>query len=292
MIRGSLVRARQRRNANEAWKAKWGDSLAWSTITAVVLHVAIIVFGPAWEGEGWLDVEEELMGTSWISLFAPLSTADGAGSDGGAPPVALITEPDSIPELAADPSILESGLALVSLTEGTQGLRERLAGRGGPFPSIVEPEPAFAPPSVGDDLTGVSQEEEGEVTVAVIEDPTVVDENILLETSPVDFSRLAGVRPQIVLPGTSAWILIRNPAEVDRFMNSGLSSEAEGLVDVAVWIDEWGSVEWAEISRSSGLEEMDEVALALFNEVATFRPARDRGVRVSMSAIFSVPFPW
>ena len=69
-------------------------------------------------------------------------------------------------------------------------------------------------------------------------------------------------------------------------------SEAEGLVDVAVWIDEYGSVEWAEISRSSGHQEMDEIALALFNEVASFRPARDQGVRVSMSVIFSVPFPW
>ena len=68
--------------------------------------------------------------------------------------------------------------------------------------------------------------------------------------------------------------------------------EASGLVDVAVWIDEWGSVEWAEISRSSGLQELDEIALALFNEVASFRPARDQGVRVSMSVIFSVPFPW
>jgi len=91
------------------------------------------------------------------------------------------------------------------------------------------------------------------------------------------------------------WILIRNPAEVDRFMRgvaySG-NSEDEGLVDVAVWIDEWGSVEWAEISRSSGYQAMDEIALALFNEVASFRPAQDQGVRVSMSVILSVPFPW
>ena len=111
----------------------------------------------------------------------------------------------------------------------------------------------------------------------------------------MDLSRLSGVRPEIVLPGTSAWILIRNPLEVDRFMSGTTSRRsfgAEGLVDVAVWIDEWGSVEWAQISRSSGLQEMDEIALALFNEVASFRPARDRGVRVSQSVIFSVPFPW
>jgi hypothetical protein len=37
---------------------------------------------------------------------------------------------------------------------------------------------------------------------------------------------------------------------------------------------------------------MDEIALALFNEVTAFRPALDDGVRVSMSVIFSVAFPW
>ena len=128
--------------------------------------------------------------------------------------------------------------------------------------------------------------------MTVIEDLTTLDEVLLLETSRLDLSRLSAVRPQVVLPGTSAWILIRNPAEVNRFMAGVFDSEAEGLVDVAVWIDEWGSVEWAEISKSSGLQEMDEIALALFNEVASFRPARDRGVRVSTSVIFSVPFPW
>ena len=75
-------------------------------------------------------------------------------------------------------------------------------------------------------------------------------------------------------------------------LTSGEDSEAEGLVDVAVWIDAWGSVEWAEITRSSGREDVDEIALSLFNEVASFRPAQDQGVRVSMSAIFTIVIPW
>jgi hypothetical protein len=37
---------------------------------------------------------------------------------------------------------------------------------------------------------------------------------------------------------------------------------------------------------------MDQVALALFSEVAAFRPARDQGVAVPRSVIFSVRFPW
>jgi TonB family protein len=97
------------------------------------------------------------------------------------------------------------------------------------------------------------------------------------------------------MPGTSAWLSIQNPEKVEEFMRVialQQDPEAQGQVDVAVWIDDRGSVEWSEVTRSSGLEEMDEIALALFTEVASFRPARDRGVRVSLSAIFTVAFPW
>lgn len=285
-------------NANEAWKAKWSDRMAWSTIVAVVAHVAIFVFWPAWENNGLFESEEERLGTAWISLFAPPSSGGGGGGGTAVPPLAVIAEPDSIPvETAADAGFADSELALVRFAGGSADLRDRLMGRGGPSPSIEGPGAAAALLGaallgIGDDLEDTREVEDEEVTVAIIEDPSLAEEALLLETSPLDLSRLAAVRPQIVLPGTSAWILIRNPAEVDRFMTRVLDSESEGLVDVAVWIDEWGSVEWAEISRSSGRDEMDEIALALFNEVASFRPARDRGVRVSMSAIFSVPFPW
>ena len=91
------------------------------------------------------------------------------------------------------------------------------------------------------------------------------------------------------------WLLIRNPTEVEDFMRLKVYREeatAQGEVGVTVWIDERGSVEWSEITRSSGHQELDETALALFNEVVSFRPARDQGVRVSMSVIFSVAFPW
>jgi TonB family protein len=51
-------------------------------------------------------------------------------------------------------------------------------------------------------------------------------------------------------------------------------------------------VAWAEISKSSGREDLDELALALFNEVADFRPAREEGVSVSRSVTFALNFPW
>jgi TonB family protein len=243
-----------------------------------------------------IDLDDDLLGMEWIALYA-LPSSGGGGGGTVPPPLAIIAESDSlsaevdVESSGGDTGVGSSDLALVRFSGG---LWDRLAGRGGPSPSVVEPSPVSAPLGAGDDLPR-DRASAPEVDVTVIEDLSTADSELLLETSPLDLSRLSAVRPQIVLPGTSAWILIRNPAEVDRFMNSAdgrLSSEAAGFVDVAVWIDEWGSVEWAEISKSSGRLELDEIALALFNEIASFRPARDRGVRVSMSAIFSVPFPW
>ena len=297
------------RSANEAWKAQWNSRLALSTIFAVAAHVAAFVFWPTWENsDSWLDPDLELIGTAWMALYAP-PPSGGGGAGMATPVLALLEEPDSLPadEVDAGALIGGSGVALERLGEG---LRVRLAGRGGPVPTMVQFGPAFGPafdPAFGPEFGPGSDPQElsdGPADPRVEEevgqtgaDPTTTDPALLLApiTSPLDLTRLSGVRPQIVLPGTSAWVLIRNPAEVDRFMTvmaSGEDSEAEGQVDVAVWVDEWGSVEWAEVSKSSGRQEMDEVALALFNEVASFRPARARGVRVSLSVIFSVPFPW
>ena len=285
------------KNANEAWKAQWNNLLAWSTMFAVVAHVSVFVFWPAWDNfDSLFDPDLELLGTAWIALYAPPSSG-GGGSGTAASALAVVETPDSLPLEEVDAAVLIGGAGVV-VTGVPQGLRERLAGRGGPVPNIVQFGPAFGPafgPSSGPPGSGNDRADNREEVVAETDDPTAEELALVLEATPLDLSRLSAVRPQIVLPGTSAWILIRNPAEVDRYMTGATyqaNSQLEGLVDVAVWIDEWGSVEWAEISRSSGRQETDEVALALFTEVASFRPARDRGVRVSLSAIFSVPFPW
>lgn len=285
---GQVPQGPRYKNANAAWKAQWGNTVAWSTMLAVAVHVAMFVFWPAWEAsDEWSDPDLELLGTAWMALYAPPSSGSGGGI--AMPALAALDPADSLPPQEIDVGGIIGGSQLAS-AEALAGLRERLLGRGSPVPTLIQFSPATGPPGIGDDPADSREEE-----VESVEDALTEDLALLLETSPLDLSRLSAVRPQIVLPGTSAWILIRNPAEVDQFMNritSGQDSEAERLVDVAVWINEWGSVEWAEISKSSGREEMDEIALALFNEVASFRPARDQGVRVSMSVIFSVPFPW
>ncbi len=78
----------------------------------------------------------------------------------------------------------------------------------------------------------------------------------------------------------------------ESFTRQELSPGVSGSVSVVLFIDEKGSVEWAEISQSSGISGVDDIFLTLFNEVVAFRPARNQGVLVPRSAIFSVRFPW
>jgi TonB family protein len=66
------------------------------------------------------------------------------------------------------------------------------------------------------------------------------------------------------------------------------------MVSVALWINERGSVEQARVSESSGSVALDEIALALFQDVATFAPARSGRSPVPVQVTISVPFvvPW
>ena len=278
---------------NEEWKAQWSDLLAWSTMFAVAIHAAAFAFWPSWDTLV-LPVESDLelldLEIAWLSFYEVPSSGGGGG--GVTASLALLEEPDSLPVgVDAETSIGGSALAGVAFSGG---LRERLLGRGGPVPMLVEPEAASAPPDLGDDSAD-TPEEEGDGVRVTVEDHTIADLASRLETSTLDLSRLSGVRPELVLPGISVWLLLRNPEEVEEFMRVSAyrgTAATQGLVGVTVWIDERGSVEWSEITRSSGRPELDETALALFNEVVSFRPARHQGVRVSMSVIFSVAFPW
>jgi TonB family protein len=262
---------------------------------AVAVHAAAFAFWPSWDTlDLSLDSDLELLETeiAWISFYTMPSSGGGVA----AASLALIEEPDSLPpgaEAEAETTLGGSALTGVAFSGG---LYERLLGRGGggPVPTVVEPEPVSAPLDLGDSSAD-TPEEEGEGVRVIVEDPAITDLALRLETSTLDLERLTGIRPELALPGTTMWLLIRNPVEVQEFMRASAlrgAAEGEGEVDVTVWIDERGSVEWSEITRSSGRQEIDEIALALFDEVVSFRPAQDRGVRVSMSVIFSVAFPW
>ena len=291
--RGRIPHEPRFKTANQEWKERWSDLLAWSTMFAVALHAAAFAFWPTWDTlDPLLESDLELLDTviSWISFYDLPSSGGGGG--GVVASLAVLEEPDSLPD-GVDAGTTLGGSAWAGVAFSGR-LRERLLGRGGPVPTVVEPDPAPPPLDLGDDSAN-TPEAEGDGLRVTVEGHTIADLASRLETSTLDLSRLAGLRPELVLPGTSVWLLVRNPAEVEEFMRLSAwrgDAKAQGEVGVTVWIDERGSVEWSEITRSSGRQELDETALALFNEVVSFRPARDQGVRVSMSVIFSVAFPW
>lgn len=324
--RGRIPHGPRFKTANEAWKARWGDRVAWSTMLAVAAHAAAFGFSPGWDPiDSWLEPDLELVetGIEWISVSVAPSSGGGGGM--AAASLAPLEEPDSLPA-GVDAGTSIGGFDPAALAF-SGGLRERLLGRGAPLPTIVEPALLLDRLALGDDPLALEDdplaleddpvaeeddplteeddplteeddppdtaEEEGFPVILV--NPTIADPALRLENSTLNLSRMSGKSPELFRPGTSAWLLIQNPAVIEEYMRVvafNRASDERGQVDVAVWIDERGSVEWSEVTRSSGNEEMDEVALALFNEVASFRPGRDQGVRISMSVIFSLGFPW
>lgn len=277
----------QQTNANARLKAGWNDRLAWSIVAAVLLHALVIVVWPSWQTDPVQDDQPELELTSIQLVSLREQMAGGMGLGAAAVPVSEV--PDSLP---SEPDVRSGGetseLELASLSTE---VRERLLRAGGLVPDVVEPEPrADARTEEAGPEGGDSTNIEGEASST----PGLAE---LPEPGGLDLDRLSAVRPELALLSPSNWVLVRNPNDVERFMErtyrrGELDRSDEGTVRVALWIDERGSVEWAEINESSGRSHMDEVALQLFSEVVAFRPARDQGTPVSRTVVFSLRFPW
>ncbi len=274
--------------ANNEWKAQWNNRVAWSMVAAVAVHVVVFAVGPSWDTPALsLDLELDPSEMAWISLLE--ASSSGLGASPGAPPVAEFSDSTGAePDVGAGGAGLEGGMG-----DFSEVLRQRLLRRGGPVPTIAEPEPKPEPESPSaDDPDGTGKE-----SPSIGGDASTADLSSLPEPTSLDLSRLSALRPDIVLAGVSAWVLVLNPAAVVRFMRENfrwqdLAPGVSGSVSVVLFIDEKGSVEWAEISQSSGISDVDEIFLTLFNEIVAFRPARDQGVPVPRSAIFSLTYPW
>jgi TonB family protein len=204
--------------------------------------------------------------------------------------------PDSIPvEIGLEAGADGTAMVATAIASDIAALRERLLGGQVPVPTIVEQPGSNETPSDGAVASsGDSPQGIPERDLSTADFPDFAD---LPDNDPMDLDRLTALRPELSLSMPSFWVLIRNPIEVEQFIqrsyrSGDLGRGVDGSVSVALWIDEQGSVEWAEISQSSGRPDLDRVALALFSEIAQFRPARDEGVAVPRSVIFSVRFPW
>ena len=283
--------------ANDRFKAQWGDRLAWSIVVAVFVHVAGFAFFPGWRLR---DLSPEPLfgarGTEWILLQPPgsmpgleaiaFAAVAGAGEDSASAGEVEAEERDDVnPAEFADAAGGGGGGSFL----------DRLRGRAAPRPVVVEPELELSDPEAPVAPEGEEAPDDGALSIGGSASTASLES--LPDPDELDLDRLSVLEPELSLTLLSAWVLVRNPDEVMEFMRR--SAAQEGLVEedfmtvrVTLWIDRTGSVEWSEIMESSGDRRVDEIALQLVNEVISFRPAREQGVSVARSAVFSIPFPW
>lgn len=268
-----------------------------STGIAVAAHTALLAFSFGWQVP-YRQLEPLVADENRLLLLPGFGEVAAPGTT-----VAVV---DSVlGELAEADAESEAGLDdgpvvnAADIGDRWEALGARLRGRGAPLPILAEPQLAVP----------VEEEEQPEVVAEAEDgatdegDPSIGGEARatelaeLPEPDSLSLDRLSALRPELAFMTASAWVLIRNQAEVEAFLKrsyrSGrLDPDATGSVSVTLWINRRGSVEWAEVSQSSGRNDLDEFTLALFNEVAAFRAARERGVYISRSVTFSVNYPW
>lgn len=266
------------RTANDRLKARWGNHLAWSTTAAAMLHAVLFLWSPRWEPLR-MAPDRSLTRTAMeaIALYE-------AASSTGVMPTVTVASPDETEPIVEATEGDEGSLGLSDwdLAGRAEARIEELRRRTSPEPTVVETQPA----STGeDDVIRIG----GRLSDLDFEGADAA--------RALELDRLSAVRPELAFLSPSSWVLIQNPGEVADFMvrrfgTSTRDSDVLETVSVSLWIDERGSVEWAEVNRSSGRPEVDELALEFFNEVVSFRPAREQGVRVPVAVIFSLTVPW
>ncbi|MYH49236.1 MAG: TonB family protein [Gammaproteobacteria bacterium] len=283
--------------ANDRFKAQWGDRLAWSIVVAVFVHVAGFAFFPGWRLR---DLSPEPLfgarGTEWI-LLQPLGSMPGLEAIAFAAVAGAGEDSASAGEVEAEErdDVNPAEFADAAGGGGGGSFLDRLRGRAAPRPVVVEPELELSDPEAPVAPEGEEAPDDGALSIGGSASTASLES--LPDPDELDLDRLSVLEPELSLTLLSAWVLVRNPDEVMEFMRR--SAAQEGLVEedfmtvrVTLWIDRTGSVEWSEIMESSGDRRVDEIALQLVNEVISFRPAREQGVSVARSAVFSIPFPW
>jgi TonB family protein len=289
-------------NANAGFRT--GAQSPWSVGVSVALHGAFLIALPAWRlGVGLQDPIDLLEagggGIVYVMPVLPDEVPDGVETGGEL--------------VSADPLGDEQGTAAVAGTTagGGDGVVVSTADYGSLFeilgnrmrrgrsilPTLAVPTTVGETPRPSPGTIQEPEPVEADDEPQIDTDVTTVELADLPASDSLDLGRLTGLRPELAFMTASAWVLIRNQEEVEAYLRrtyreGRLDPSVRGTVSVTLWIDQQGTVEWAEVSQSSGRTDLDEVALALFNEVADFRAARDRGQTVSRSVTFSLNFPW
>lgn len=243
--------------ANRRLKARWSIWMVRSIFAAAAVHASVLIVWPAWEvhEHGPIDQPVELI------QLTPIATSGG------------ITEV-SEGRVAALPSLDEVQLALDETREESNQEIDDLA-----------------------EAYGTELRADAYPLVPEIVEPNTVG---MLEETRMILERLSMVEPDITSVGsTTAWPEIRNPTIIRRYLRSRYNPihrdpGATGMVSVALWIDERGTVSRARVRESSGFPALDEIAVILFQSVANFAPARSGSSPVPVKVTVSVPFmvPW
>lgn len=279
------------RSANDRFKARSQERLYWATIVAVAVHAVLFLWFPHW------GQPEPLFQSSTRPAQMELVAIAGSPALSSAMPVVTVSETEDASTAPDEPGSEDGADGSEEGTDGpSDGVRAELLRRASPAPTIVEPEPEREFEERSAEREVASAEEEGEGT-RIDAHSSLHDHERLSRDEALYLERLSALRPELAFMSPSSWILLRNPSEVGEFMERRfrppqVEPGASGAVSVALWIDEEGSVEWAEINRSSGRRHIDETALELFQDVVSFRPAREGGVRVPTAVIFWLSYPW
>jgi TonB family protein len=280
------------RTANDRMKAGSRARLHWSIVASVSIHVGLVV--------GWPDLSLDTLGSGGegaaaIQLVTLGSLPAPAPRDTRAPlrplEVPALEAPETDAPGAGGPD--EEERRSDGAPAGWEGRRSELWRLAALGPGIVPPAEERSLDEAQPDSTTRSEASDGEADdgVAIRQRIEELEYQRLTEEERLSLERLSALRPELVLASPASWLVLRNPEEVSTFLASRLQERVvdagpRGSLSVSLWVDEHGSVEWAEINRSSGSGHVDQTALTLFRDVVAFRPAREEGMRVPVAAIF------
>lgn len=278
--------------ANDRLKASRQARLHWSIVASVSIHVGLVIGWPdlapttlSSGGEGTAPIQLVTLGSLPVPAprvtRAPLMPLELPAPEG----------PDPAAPGAGGPDEEEGGSD--GAPAGWEGRHSELWRLAALRPGVVPPAEELIPDTPRADSASRSEDSAGDDSdgIAIRQRIEELEYQQLTEEERLSLERLSALRPELVLASPASWLVVRNPEEVTTFLESQLQDRVvdagpRGSLSVSLWIDEYGSVEWAEINRSSGSGYVDQTALTLFRDVVAFRPAREDGVRVPVAAIF------
>jgi len=262
------------RTANDDFKSRWNDRVSWGTTIAVLLHALLFLWSPDWD-----RLPPSLDHADRGPYMEAITLHEASAAPGGISlaPVVGLEEPEIVVE-AAEPNEGSEGRSWEDNPGRSRDLLDDLRRRTSPNPILVEADP-------------IAEAEAERLRIEA--QAALLDRMTLLDGGSLELDRLSALKPELAFLSPSSWVLVQNPKEVVDFMVRNFGgvdpgSGDRGTVSVSLWINERGAVEWAEVNRSSGRRDVDELALEFFNDVVSFRPAREQGVRVPVAVVFSL----